>query len=106
MSDWETLLEGRCAGEQVVVVKDSSLYYIMDISVVTRLTRHHSPSSRHYGIVSPVTRECDPAVVIGPGSRVTMNTVARVPNCKLTWTGAARTPLPELDKFYLLNNIL
>ena len=48
---WEGVLDGRCAGEQVEMVVENKLLYVMDIVVITRLLRSHLPGIRHFGIL-------------------------------------------------------
>ena len=83
-------MTGRCPGDQVVAVldtsddnTDTSLYYIVNIGVVTRILRSATPGTRHVGLLTRDITTCDQAVTIGSGSQVTMKSVARVPNCKL-----------------------
>jgi len=79
--EWENVLEGRCPGEQVVAVLDDNLYYIMNVAVVTRLLKPHGPGTSHYGILArDLSGECDPELTIKPASRVTMRTIARIPD--------------------------
>ena len=82
MPGWEENLLGRCAGEQVAAVVDGQLFFIMDIAVITRVTAPAAPTSRHFGILAGSSDNCDPSSTIKTGSRVTMNTVATLPDCE------------------------
>ena len=85
MPGWEDNLVGRCAGEQVAAVVDKQLFFIMDIAVITRVLAPAPPTSRHFGILAAVSDKCDPASTIRPGTRVTMSTVATLPDCEYTF---------------------
>ena len=83
MPGWEDNLAGRCAGDQVAAVVDGELFFIMDIAVITRVIAPAPPSApRHFGILAESSDKCDPASSIRPGGRVTMNTVATLPDCE------------------------
>ena len=82
MPGWEDNLAGRCAGDLVAAVVDGELFFIMDIAVITRVIARAPPSSRHFGILAESSDKCDPASSIRPGGRVTMTTVATLPDCE------------------------
>ena len=70
MPGWEDNLVGR------------GLFFIMDIAVITRVLAPAPPTSRHFGILARVSDKCDPASTIRSGARVTMSTMATLPDCE------------------------
>ena len=83
---WEEALKGRCVGEQVAMVvteeDGESLYYILEIGVISRVERVAPSSGEHWGILARRAGACPDSTRVRVGSRVSMNTTARIPNCK------------------------
>ena len=97
MPGWEDNLLGRCAGEQVAAVVDKQLFFIMDIAVITRVLAPAPPTSRHFGILAGISDKCDPASTIRPGTRVTMSTVATLPDCEYSFLAEMKTVILCFD---------
>ena len=66
----------------MAAVVDKELFFIMDIAVITRVLAPAPPTSRHFGILARVSDKCDPASTIRSGARVTMSTMATLPDCE------------------------
>ena len=61
---------------------EEQFLYLMSVDVITRVTRPAPTDTHHYGIVLHNQGRCAEEKKIKTRSLVTMNTTARIPNCK------------------------
>ena len=61
---------------------EEQFLYLMSVDVITRVTRPAPTDTHQYGIVLHNQGRCAEEKKIKTRSLVTMNTTARIPNCK------------------------